>query len=89
VPADHTVQVTQIRSRHDIAHVLRTWRGRPVAIAALGIATFGITGIVVAVGGPPTATTSAVHAPSASATTTADAGRARHRARTSAIWGRG
>ncbi|HMJ33766.1 MAG TPA: HD domain-containing phosphohydrolase [Baekduia sp.] len=38
----------------EIAHVLATWRRRPVAVAAVLLAVVLITGLVVAVGGPPT-----------------------------------
>jgi hypothetical protein len=38
----------------DIAHLLRTWRWRPIAVAVLGAAVIGVTALIIAVGGPPT-----------------------------------
>jgi hypothetical protein len=48
------VEVTQVQHGGDIAHTLRTWRERPIAVVALALCMFGVTAIVVAVGGPPT-----------------------------------
>jgi HD domain len=42
---------------HDIAHILRRWRERPLAVALLAAWAFGIMALVVAVGGPPTPVT--------------------------------
>src|SRR5919197_487912 len=43
-----------MRGGTDIAHILRNWRDRPVAVAVLAVCVFAITALEAAVGGPPT-----------------------------------